>query len=84
MHDNRLDVAVGLVDNGNPRQPEVRCRLVVQETKMQSTLTSGDIGAVFVANHTVGMFAVDLQSGHEFVCESKTICEIPPWLRDDQ
>ena len=38
-----------IVDNRDPQRPEVRCRLVVQETTIQSTTATGDMGAVFAA-----------------------------------
>eukprot|EP00959_Pyramimonas_sp_CCMP1952_P225103 4707136-Pyramimonas_sp.AAC.1 len=37
------------IDKGDTDRPDCRSRLVVQETKAQSTLAGDDIGAVFAA-----------------------------------
>ena len=42
------------VDNGETQRFEVRSRLVVQETKTQSTIAAGNIGAVFAAIPPLG------------------------------
>ena len=51
------------LDKGDPQRLEVRCRMMVQETNVQSTMAAGDIGAVCAATSIIGMLAVDLQSG---------------------
>ena len=58
------------LEKGDPPRLEVRCRLVVQETRMQSTIH-------LCANSTIGMFAVDLQSCHGFGSEADFVSLFP-------